>query len=160
MEALGRTIENPDDPLGVDVARIGLGAPPKPSLDGSTPRPSGAGLDGGECYFLFLVFLFLHYFYIWSLLILFAIPGAFDNIISGWADVLEAIYKDIGGCSSYIPYRITFCLTFLTCKFAARPPSPSEERGLLQVTADELGVAMHGMLLFSFSSLLLYCACG
>ena len=82
---------------------------------------------------------------------MFAILGASNSTISGWADALEAIYKDIGGCSSYIPYCITFCLTFLTCKFAARPPSPSEERGLLQVTADELGAAMCGMFLFSIS---------
>ena len=47
------------------------------------------------------------------LLILFAIPGAFDSTISGWADVLEAIHNDIVGCSSYIFYFLTFCLTFL-----------------------------------------------
>ena len=57
-EALGRTDENPDDPLGVDLARFGLGAPSKPPLGGPTPRPSGASLDGGEGYFLFLVFCF------------------------------------------------------------------------------------------------------
>ena len=97
-------------------------------------------------------FLFLHYFYIWSLLILFAVLGASYNTISGWADVLEAVYKDIGGCSSYIPYCITFCLMFLTLKFAARPPlPPSEEHGLLQVDADELGAAMYGMFLFLIS---------
>jgi len=161
MEALRRTDENPNDPLGVDLARIGLGAPPRSLLVGPTPRPSGAGLDGGECYFLFLVFLFLHYFYIWSLLILFAILVAFDSTISGWADVLEAVHKDIGGCSSYIPYCITFCLTFLTHKFAARPPlPPSEEHGLLQVAVDELGAAMCGMFLFLFLGLLLYSFCG
>ena len=54
-----------------------------------------------------------------------------------------------GGCSSYIPYCIIFCLTFLTLKFVARLPSPpSEERGLLQVVEDELGAAMWGMFLF------------
>ena len=58
MEALGRTNENPDDPLGVDLAWIGFGAPPKPPLGGPTPRPSDASLDGGEGYFLFLVFCF------------------------------------------------------------------------------------------------------
>ena len=61
MEALGRTDENPDDPLGVDLTRIGLGDPPKPPLGGLTPRPSGVGLDGGKGFFLFLVFaLFLY----------------------------------------------------------------------------------------------------
>ena len=93
--------------------------------------------------------MILHYFYIWSLLILFVIPGASDNTISGWAHVLEAVYEDIGGCSSYIPYCITFCLTFLKLKIAARPPSlPFEERGFLQVVADEIGAAMRGMFLF------------
>ena len=58
MQALGRTDENPNDPLGVDLAWIGLGAPPRPPLGGPTPRPSSAGLDGGEGYFLFLVFCF------------------------------------------------------------------------------------------------------
>ena len=57
-EALGRTDENTTDSSGVDLARIGLGAPPKPPLGGPTPRPSSAGLDGGKGYFLFLVFCF------------------------------------------------------------------------------------------------------
>ena len=48
------------------------------------------------------------------LLILFSILGAFDSTISGWVDVLEAVYNDIGGCSSYIFYFLTFCLMFLT----------------------------------------------
>ena len=85
---------------------------------------------------------------------MFTILGVSESTISGWADVLEAVYKDIGGCSSYIPYCITFCLTFLTLKFAARPPSPpSEECGLLQVAVYELGAAMCGMFLFSISRL-------
>jgi len=58
MQALGRTDENPNDPLGVDLTQIGLGALPKPPLGGLTPRPSGVGLDGGKDYFLFLVFRF------------------------------------------------------------------------------------------------------
>ena len=32
MEALGKTDENPNDPLGVDLALNGLGAPPRPLL--------------------------------------------------------------------------------------------------------------------------------
>ena len=43
-----------------------------------------------------------------------AVPGASDSIISGWADVLEAVYNDIGGCSSYIFCFLAFCLTSLT----------------------------------------------
>ena len=58
MEALGKTNENPNDPLGMDLTRIGLGAPPRPPLGGPTPRPSDAGLDGGKGYFLFLFFHF------------------------------------------------------------------------------------------------------
>ena len=112
-EALGRTDENTTDSSGVDLARIGLGAPPRSLLVGPTPRPSGAGLDGGEGYFLFLVFISALFLFL-VLLILLAILGAFDSIISGWADVLEVIYNDIGGCSSYIFYFLTFCLTFLT----------------------------------------------
>ena len=56
----------------------------------------------------------MHYFLFLVLLILFAIASAFDSTISAWADVLEAIYNDIGGCSSYIFYFVTFYLTFLT----------------------------------------------
>ena len=48
MEALGKTDENPNDPLGVDLTWIGLGAPPKPLLGSLTPRSSSASLDGGE----------------------------------------------------------------------------------------------------------------
>ena len=82
--------------------------------------------------FYFLFFLFLRYFLFSVLLILFAILGASDITISGWTDVLEAVYNDIGGCSSYIFYFLTFCLTFLTLIFAARPPSsPPEKRRLL-----------------------------
>ena len=58
MEALGKTNENPNDPLGVDLARIGLGAPLRPPLEGATPRPSGPCLDGDEGCFLLIVFCF------------------------------------------------------------------------------------------------------
>jgi hypothetical protein len=54
MKALGNPDENPNDPLGVDLAQIGLGAPPRPLLAGMTPRPSGLGLDGIEGCFCFL----------------------------------------------------------------------------------------------------------
>ena len=57
-KAIGNIDENPDDPLGVDLARIGLRAPPRPPLGGMTPRPSSPGLDGGEGCFLLLVFRF------------------------------------------------------------------------------------------------------
>ena len=43
-----------------------------------------------------------------------AVLGASDSTISGWADVLEAIYNDIGGCLSYIFCFLAFYLTFLT----------------------------------------------
>ena len=62
-KALRNIDENPDDPLGVDLARIGLGAPPRPPLGGTTPRPSGPGLDGGKGCFLLLVFYFCTTFY-------------------------------------------------------------------------------------------------
>ena len=62
MEALRRTNENPNDPLGVDLARIGLGSPPRPPLGGLTPHPFGASLDGGEGYFLFPTFCFCIFF--------------------------------------------------------------------------------------------------
>ena len=67
MEALGRADENPNDPLGVDLARIGLGAPPRPPLGGLTPHPSGAGLDGGKGYFLFLIFFVSALFFVFGL---------------------------------------------------------------------------------------------
>ena len=58
MEALGKTDENPNDPLGVDLTWIGLGAPLRPPLRGATPLASGPGLDGGEGCFLLVVFRF------------------------------------------------------------------------------------------------------
>ena len=70
-EALGRTNENLNDPLGVDLARIGLGAPLRPPLGGPTPHPSGAGLNGGEGYFLYLVFRF--YIILFSVLLFFVL---------------------------------------------------------------------------------------
>ena len=56
-KALGNLDENPNDHMGVDVARIGLGVLPRPPLVGATPRPSAPGLAGGEGWFL-LVFCF------------------------------------------------------------------------------------------------------
>jgi hypothetical protein len=50
MKALG----NPNDPMGVDLARIGLGAPPRPPLVGMTPGPSGPGQASGEGYICLL----------------------------------------------------------------------------------------------------------
>ena len=56
-KALGNPTENPSDPMGVDLAQIGLGALPRPPLVGVTPRPFAPGLDGGEGWFcLFSVF--------------------------------------------------------------------------------------------------------
>ena len=58
---LTKTLGNPDanlhDPVGVDLARIGLGGPLRPPLVGVTPRPSTPGLDDGEGWFcLFSIF--------------------------------------------------------------------------------------------------------
>ena len=50
----GNPTKNPNDPVGVDLARIGLGAPPRPLLVGATPRPSAPGLAGGEGWFCLL----------------------------------------------------------------------------------------------------------
>ena len=58
MKALGKTDDNPNNPLVVDLARIGLGAPLRHLLGGVTPCPSGPILDGGEGCFLLLVFHF------------------------------------------------------------------------------------------------------
>ena len=56
-KALGNNNTNPNDPMGVDLARIGLGGPSRPPLVGVTPRPFAPGLDGGEGWFcLFSVF--------------------------------------------------------------------------------------------------------
>ncbi|CAD6215442.1 unnamed protein product [Miscanthus lutarioriparius] len=46
-KALVDTDKNPYDASGMDVARIGLGAPPRPPLVGETPRPSGSGMEHG-----------------------------------------------------------------------------------------------------------------
>lgn len=47
-KALGKTDENSNDPSGADLAQFGLGAPPRPPLTGSTPCPTGPGLDRSE----------------------------------------------------------------------------------------------------------------
>ena len=57
-KALGNTNENPNDPLGVDLAQIVLGVPPRPLLAGATPRPSGLGVDGSEGLLLLLLLVF------------------------------------------------------------------------------------------------------
>jgi hypothetical protein len=52
------TGKNPIDPVGTDVARIGLGAPPRPSLVGEIPRPSGPGMEHSiGCYYRFSLVL-------------------------------------------------------------------------------------------------------
>jgi hypothetical protein len=56
-EALGNPNENPNDLVGVDLARIGLGAPPRPPLAGAAPGPSGLGQAGGEGYICLLLFV-------------------------------------------------------------------------------------------------------
>ena len=64
----------------------------------------------------FRVFIFVSaLFFVFGLAdFLVAILGASDSTISGWVDVLEAIYNDIGGCSSYIFYFLSFSVTFRT----------------------------------------------
>ena len=39
-KAFGNPDAKPNDPLGVDLARIGLGGPSRPMLVGATPCPS------------------------------------------------------------------------------------------------------------------------
>ena len=59
MKALADTSKNPYDPMGMDVAQIGLGAPPRPPLIGKTPRPFGLGMEHGTgcSYCLFPAFV-------------------------------------------------------------------------------------------------------
>jgi len=109
--------KKPYDPLGADVARIGLGAPPRPPLIGETPRPSGLGMEHGTgysfCFFLSFSFsapcAFANY--------LIAIIGASDITISGWAAALEAVHKDIGGCLLFFPSYLflVLCFLYLVC---------------------------------------------
>jgi hypothetical protein len=47
-KALGNPTENPNDLVGVVLARIGLGALPRPPLAGTAPRPFGPGQASGE----------------------------------------------------------------------------------------------------------------
>jgi hypothetical protein len=49
MKALAYTGMNPIDPMGANVAQIGLGAPPRPPLVGETPHPSGPGMEHDTC---------------------------------------------------------------------------------------------------------------
>ena len=58
MKALENPNDNPNDPLGVDLAQIVLGVPPRPLLAGATPRPSGLGVDGSEGLLLLLLLVF------------------------------------------------------------------------------------------------------
>ena len=51
MKALGNPDVNPNDPLGVDLDRIGLGAPLRPPFMGATPYPSAPGPSGSEGWF-------------------------------------------------------------------------------------------------------------
>jgi hypothetical protein len=57
-KALTNAGKDPADPAGMDVAQIGLGAPPRPLLFGETPRPSSPGMEHGTgcSYCLFLSF--------------------------------------------------------------------------------------------------------
>ena len=58
-------------------------------------------------------FLFLHYILFWSYWFLVDVLGASDSTISGWANVFEAIYNDIGGCLFYFSCFLAFGLTLL-----------------------------------------------
>ena len=57
-------------------------------------------------YFLFLVSALFFVFGPADFLV--AVPGASDSTISGWADVLEAIYNDIGGFSLFVFLYLLF----------------------------------------------------
>jgi hypothetical protein len=60
--------------------------------------------------------LFLWFFAFWALCFanrLLAISGASNSTISGWADVLEAIYNDIGGSFSSFCVSLLLFLRFL-----------------------------------------------
>lgn len=48
---------NPNDPLGVDLAQINLGAPPRPPLVGASPHPSAPGPSGAKVGFACFLFL-------------------------------------------------------------------------------------------------------
>ena len=63
-KALGNPDANPNDPVGVDLARIGLGGPSRPPLVGATPHPSSPGLDGGEGWFCLFSVSVLSPFYL------------------------------------------------------------------------------------------------
>jgi len=60
MKALVYTGKNPYDPLGTDIAQIGLGVPPRPPLIGETPYASGPGMEHDTCcsFWFFLSFSF------------------------------------------------------------------------------------------------------
>jgi hypothetical protein len=113
MKALAEAGMNPTDPAGMDVAQIGLGAPPRPPLIGETPHPSGPGMEhGASCsYCLSLSFELSVPCAFGNSLV--AIAGASDITISGWTDALEAVYKDIGGCLLFFPCYSIFSLMFL-----------------------------------------------
>ena len=73
-----------------------------------------------------------------------AVLGTFDNTISGWAECLEAIYNDIGGC--FFIFFLIFLSYLSYVLFVVRPPSPPFEAcGLLQAAAVQLGAAMRGV---------------
>ena len=111
------TDKKPYDPPGADVAQIGLGAPPRPLFIGEMPCPSGTGMEHGTCYsfWFFLSFSFSTPCAFADYII--AITGASDSTISGCADALEAVYKDIGGCLLFFLYNmfLVLCFLYLVC---------------------------------------------
>ena len=99
-----------------------FGCGPRPNWLGSTSKASTWGHNSSSIWsgpgwrrrLLFAsYFPFLHYILFWSCWFLVAILGSSDSTISGWADVLEAIYIDIGGCSCCIFFFLLFVLCFL-----------------------------------------------
>lgn len=88
---------------GASLGRVGLEAPPLPSLVGTTPCPTIPELEHGLgssvlplCSLLF-PFCFVDFTDVCAFFLCFFILAVSDSTISGWADAIHAVYSDVGG---------------------------------------------------------------
>ena len=145
----------------MDLARIGLGAPLRPPLGGPLLIHPMLAWMAAKVTFRVLIFVSALFFVFGPADFLVAVPGASDSTKSGWADVLEAIYNGIGGCSSYISYCLTFCLTFLTLNLLlGRLRHHLKNVNYFKLLQMNLEQQCMVCFFFRFLGLLLYSRCG
>lgn len=126
-------------PLGVDLARTGLGAPPKAPVLPGTAGPSEPGRASGEGLLVLLFFFFFVVCFVVLICIsLVCSAGRSADTLSGWAEYLNALYKEIGGYLRLFVMCLflLFAFTLLMLSFLCRPgTSPLPKGELLLVVA-------------------------